>query len=504
MSSEIRKIGNIRKISKITLIALLIGLVIGGSLAWTASSLTRGQGPLVQLPSQIVQIPPQKPTPLTTPAGWDTEWSQKLEIKLLAQFDSSGPAAWDAAQHSLVYVSTNGPGYGGFLSGIQSPGLVIIDANTYSVVLTKQYAIEGVKNYNEDHGLGVSMDGKWIYIPTGDLDKPQQQSGLLFVINAKTLKLAQVLQTNSLPHHVKAFRLYDGRDVVLSYTFNWQRGLGPMGPGSGVWLMDPNDNNRIIGGIRSEQLQGNPYLAFPHPNGRHLFISLPPGSRDIRGKVDGAVAVVDMKTWQPVQYYPAGHDPIWITFTADGKFAFVSDGGSDEIFKIDNQKQAIVGISRSAVHGNYGIVLDWKEEQLFVVEKGEASHNRGKLLGLVNPNSMTPIDSFVTGGIRADHALLHPDPSRNELWISYNSNFRDVVFDMEKKEVKTTIMHSGSSHNGAFVKYTVQANGEWKGELESDQSGLHNSALELKLNMLGVKQVIYGRENFPTENARAK
>ncbi len=506
MSSNTRK----GLIGKTALLALLVGVLVGGSAIWLVKPST--QGPSIQektvaaLPGEVAQVQsiPAKSAPL--PTAWDTEWSQKLDMKLLAQFDSSGTPAWDAAKHPLVYVSSNGPGYGGFLGGVKSPGFVIIDANTNEVVLTKQYTIEGITNYFEQHGSGVSMDGKWIYLPSGDMDKPQKESGRLLIVNAKTLKLHQVIQTNSVPHHIKAFRLYDGKDVVLSYTFNWQIGSGYMGPGSGVWLMDPNDNNRIIGGIRSESLQNNPYLAFPHPDGRHLFIGLPPGpinDPDVRHNLEGSIAVVDMKTWQPVKYYKAGFDPIFAAFTADGKFTYFSDGGSDEIFKIDNINQKIAGISRSSVHGVYGIVLDWKEEQLFTVEKGESSHNRGKMLGLVDPIGMKPVDNYYTGHFRADHAILHPDPERHEVWISSNSNFRDVIFDVETKEVKGEVKHPGSSHNGAFVRYTVLPNGEWKGELESDQAGLHNSALVAKQQLLGVTETVYGKEKFPTETARA-
>jgi DNA-binding beta-propeller fold protein YncE len=508
MSSESRK----KFIGKTTLIALIIGILVGGSAIWLvrpspeAVSLQAKTAPA--LAGETAQAPSIPAKPATLPSGWDTEWSQKLDIKLLAQFDSSGPPAWDAAKHPLVYISSNGPGYGGFLSGIQSPGLVIIDANTYEVVLTKQYTVEGIKNYFEPHGSGASMDGKWIYIPTGDQDKPKLESGRLLVIDAKTLKLHQVIQTSSVPHHINAFSLYDGRNVVMSYTFNWQQGAAAsyMGPGSGIWLMDPNDNNRIIGGIRSESLQNNPYLAFAHPDGRHLFVGLPPGpisDPDIRHNLEGSIAVVDMKTWQPIKYYKAGFDPIFAASTADGKYTYFSDGGSDEIFKIDNVAQKIVGVSRSSVHGVYGIVLDWKDEQLFAVEKGEASHNRGKMLGLVDTLSMRPVDNYYIGTLRADHGILHPDPQKNEIWISSNSNFREVVFDIEKKVVKAEVKHTGSTHNGAFVKYTVLPSGDWKGELESDQNGLHNSALAGKQQTLGVTETVYGKDKFPTESGRA-
>lgn len=472
-------------------IFVLIGIIAGSSVVWAFKPPV-----VVSRPSEVVSLPELPTKPVTPPTGWDTAFSQKLDIKLLAQYDSSGPATWDAAKHPLVYITTNGPGYGGFLSGLNEPGIAIIDGNTYELILTKQYKLEGVKNYWEDHGVGVSPDGKWIYLPTGDLDKPVQETGRLLIINARTLKLHQVLQTSSQPHHVKAFKLYDGRDVVLVENFNWQ--VKPsIAPGSGVYLLDPKDNNRVIGGFRSEDIQGNPYLSFPHPDGRHLFVGLPPGpirDPDIFHNMEGSVVVIDMKTWEPVKYYKAGFDPIWITFTADGKYAYVGDGGSDEIFKIDNVKQAIVGVSRSSVHGGYGIHLDWNQTMLFVVEKGESSHNKGKMLGLVDPIAMTPKDNFYIGILRGDHGLVHPDPKRNELWISSNSNFRDVVFDMKGLKVKATIEHSGSSHNGAFVEYTILPNGDWVGELLSDQAGLHGSARVKQQQLLEVKEIVYGKE----------
>lgn len=438
--------------------------------------------------------------------NWGTQFSKKLDIQLLAQYDSSGPSAWDADKHPLVYVTTNGPGYGGFMSGTNSPGIVIIDADTYKVVLEKQYPLPGVnpKDYWEDHGVGVSSDGKWIYLPTGDASKPIEEAGRLIVINARTLKIHQIIQTSSFPHHVKIVEYYDGevrKDLVLVENFNWQV-PGRMAPGSGVYVLDPNDNNRVAGGFRSEDVQGNPYLAFPHPGGRYLYVGLPPGPNsdpDIKHKIEGMIAIIDMKTWKPVKYFKAGFDPIWTSFTQDGKYAYVGDGGSDEIFKIDNVTLKEVGVSRSSVHGGYGLALNWDESKLYVVEKGEASHNRGKNIGLVNPFTMKPTDIFATHCLRGDHAILHPDPSRNEIWISYNSNFRDVVWDMKTDTVKRTITHTGSSHNGAFVKYEAQGDSSWNGQVLSDQSGLHGSARVLKEDTLKVKEIVWKNEKVSVD-----
>ncbi len=455
------------------------------------------------LPTETIPTGNVKSRVAEAPVGWDTPFAVRLDVQLLGQYDSSGPAAWDAAKHPLVYVTTNGGGYGGFFSGTNSPGVAIIDANTYEVVVEKQFLLDGVdgKKHAEDHGIGVSPDGNWIYLPTADMNKPVAERGRLLVIDAKSLKVHQVIQTAANPHHVKVVDYYDGqatKDLVLVEMFNWNNPGG--GPGSGVFVMDPLDDNRVVGGFRSEDVQANPYLAFPHPDGRHLFVGLPPGpigDPDIKHHAEGWVAVIDMSTWKPVDFYLAGYDPIWTAFTADGKYAYVTDGGSDEIFKIDNVEQKEAGTSRSSVHGAYGGHLNWNETRLFTVEKGEASHNRGKTLGLVDPVAMKPVDNYEMHCLRGDHGLLHPDPARNELWVSYNSNFRDVVFDMAKLEIKTTITHSGSSHNGAFVRYAVAGDGAWSGELLSDQSGFHGSARVAKEDLMGVKEIVYGTATTP-------
>ncbi|MBI2061903.1 MAG: hypothetical protein HYT87_19360 [Nitrospirae bacterium] len=477
----------------------------------TASGSADQKGTPVPTSTDTVVVPGGTSTPATSPTGWDTTFSQKLEIKLMAQYDSSGDAAWDAAKHPLIYMTTNGAGYGGFPSPTQTPGLVVVDADTYEVIVEKQFQLDGVdpKKLWEDHGSAASPDGKFFYIPTGDMAKPIKEAGRLLIVNAQTLKMHQILQTSSYPHHVRTVNYYDGetrKDLVLVENFNWQV-PGSIQPGSGIYVLDPNDNNRVVGGFRSEDVQGNPYLAFPHPDGRHLYVGLPPGpisDPDIRHKLEGSVAIVDMKTWKPVKYFTVGFDPIWTAFTADGKYAYVGDGGSDEIFKIDNVTMKMIGTSRSAVHGGYGIHLNWDDTQLYVVEKGEASHNRGKALGLVDPVAMAPSDTFETHCLRGDHGILHPNPDRNELWISYNSNFRDVVFDLTKNEIKKTINHTGSSHNGSFVKYAVNSDGSLAGEVLSDQSGLHGSARTAKEDLLGVKEIVWKTDKVSVNVFRSK
>ena len=39
---------------------------------------------------------------------WATEWSEKVGVELEYQFDSSGPALWDPAEHPTVFITNRG------------------------------------------------------------------------------------------------------------------------------------------------------------------------------------------------------------------------------------------------------------------------------------------------------------------------------------------------------------------------------------------------------------
>jgi DNA-binding beta-propeller fold protein YncE len=437
-------------------------------------------------PSTVVQVPtPIAGVQAAAPSGWDTEWSQRLGIKLLQTFDSSGPAAWDPAAHPLVFITTEGLGYGGFAStAVTTPGLVIIDAYSHEIVAAPHYDL-GYEAYFEEHGLGVSPDGQWIYVPTGDMKDTGDTPGRWLIINARTLKLDKIVGTHSVPHHAKAFTNAEGKGLVMGEDFNWQIGQAYMRPGSGVYVFDPSDDNRIVGGINADALQANPYLAFASPDGKFISIGLPPGpirDPDISHELEGSWAIVSTETWQPVKYYKGGYDPIWTAFSSDSKYAYLCDGGSDEVFKVDMEAEAVVARSRTSVHGAYGCHFGWDDINLWTIEKGESSHNRGKNIGLVDAEAMRPVDNFNTAWVRADHGTVLPDPKLNELWVTSNSSFEVVIWDMGTQQVTGRIPtpNGGSTHSGAFVHF----NPDFTGEMLSDQNGLHGTALQAKRDLI--------------------
>ena len=131
-------------------------------------------------------------------AEWANEWSERVGVHLEYSFDSSGADAWDAKKHSTVFVTTEGPGYGGLLSGVSLPGLAIFDADTREPVATSNYDVLswGWKNVFEPHGVGTSPDGKWIYLATGEgsFMTTGEHAGRFLVINARTLKIDKVIK----------------------------------------------------------------------------------------------------------------------------------------------------------------------------------------------------------------------------------------------------------------------------------------------------------------------
>ena len=438
---------------------------------------------------QVIQIGELEPAPEgAAPSGWETQWSQLIRANLIAQLDSSGPDAWNAAEHPLVYVSAQGPGYGSaafggeFLSGTQTgPGLAIIDANTHEAVASTQYLVDGVDTYAENHGAAVSPDGKWIYTQGVNKASDLRGNAALLVINARTLKVDKIIRSRM--HHAKVIHnSFTNKDLVLV------EGWGTF------FAMDPSDDNRIVGAVDPADLNGAGYLAFGDPSGKYIIVSVRTGFEES----DGGVAIVSLDDWK-VKARINTHDgsPIWVAFSADGKTAFVSDGHESKIAKLDisaenPQEWKLVGMANAGTVGPYGLTLNWDDTMIFAIGKGEASHNQGKTVGFTSPDLFvdpedyrgwgTIMGEFVSNCLRQDHAIVHPDPALNEMWISCNSSFDNVIVDMGTQTVKATIPqpNGGSSHNGAFIRYTA----DWQGELLSDTNGLHGSALQEKLDIV--------------------
>ena len=406
-------------------------------------------------------------------AAWSTEEAERGQLALLAIFDSSGDDAWDPAAHPLVYFTSEGRGYGHRPSTANElPGVQVIDANTKEVITSMLYDFGTITTFTP-HGLGISPDGQWIYIGTGDKEEGGKADYSTLVINARTLKLDKVLYLtkthtgrNAL-HHGMAFTDWMDRDrVVLQYGFG--------ATGGPHFIMDPKDDNRVVQAITFDNVRpmGHPYVAVD-PTGRYLYVSV--GSNLIRdSKYSGAaVAKIDLETMIVSMIPGTGHHPIGIVNTSDGRYTYVVDGHGSHVYKIDNELDEVVGSSSAGVAGPYGGRLSWGEDEFYSMGKGEGSHNVGGVVGVVDTKTMRATRAFnqpiQMGGAIIDHGIMHPDPAKNELWISSAGTWETVVVNMTSREVVGRIPspNGGDTHNGGFVRY----NPDFTGVLLADHSG---------------------------------
>lgn len=416
---------------------------------------------------QAGQLAP--PPPGAQPSGWDTAESVRGRIRLLATYDSSGPDAWDVKAHPLVYFTSEGVERPPMKSGVQ-----VIDANARKVIASALFDL-GEEVTENPHGVGISPDGRWLYIgQMHRLAATKQVRSVLMIINARTLKLHKTLEGPRADwfHHITGFKDWQGRDRVI-VAFGRNAGGGP------IYLLDPNDDNRVIRAITIEDIGyriGHPYPTID-PAGRFIYIGLhnPPWQGQHHNT--GGIAKVNLETGA-VRIIPfVGDNPIGMAHTSDGRYTYVNDAHSSAVYRIDNMSNEVVDDTSAGVVGPYGLVLDWDEHYLYPIGKGEGSHNNGSVVGIVDARTFTTPRNFrhnmpiYLGGSASsvDHGILHPDPNVNELWISNMNGWETIVLDLNKLEVKTYIPtpNGGDTHSGGFARYTP----DWKGELLADMGG---------------------------------
>jgi len=462
-------------------VVAVITLMIAGYIVQGASEsdLTSLQSDKVALQQQLASIAPTMvvqagqlapPPPAAQPTGWDTPESIRGRLRLLATYDSSGPDAWSAAEHPLVYFTSEGVETRPMKSGVQ-----VIDAYEQKVIKSALFDL-GEEVTENPHSVGLSPDGRWIYL--GQMHRVAatgQVRTVLMIVNARTLKLDKVLEGTARVdwfHHITAFTDWQGRQRVLV-------AFGRTPGGSPHYLLDPNDNHRVVRAITIEDIGykiGHPYPTVD-PTGRFIYVSVfaPPWRTQLHNTA--GIAKLNLETGAVTIIPFIGDNPIGMAHTSDGRFTFVNDSHGSYVYKIDNTTNTIVGSTSAGVTGPYGLVLNWDETLIYPIGKGEGGHNVGSVVGVINAATLTTPRQLVRqlpinlGGSASsiDHGILHPDPKVNELWISNMNGWETIVLDLNTHKVKAYIPtpNGGDTHNGAFVRYTP----DWKGELLADMGG---------------------------------
>jgi DNA-binding beta-propeller fold protein YncE/mono/diheme cytochrome c family protein len=463
-----------------TSIAAVIAAAVAGCTAQGASEsdLTTLQSDKAALQQQLASVAPTMvvqagqlapPPAAAQPAGWDTPESIRGRLKLLATYNSSGPDGWSAAEHPLVYFTSEGVETRPLKSGVQ-----VIDAYAKKVIASALFDL-GEEVTENPHSVGISPDGRWLYL--GQMQRVRatgQGRTVLLIVNARTLKLDKVLEGPRVDwfHHITAFKDWQGRDRVM-VAFGRNPGGGPH------WLLDPNDNNRVARAITIEDIGykiGHPYPTVD-PTGRFVYVSVfaPPWRTQLHNTA--GIAKLNLETGAVTIVPFVGDNPIGMSHTSDGRFTYVNDAESSHVYKIDNATNTVVDSTGAGVAGPYGLALNWDETFLYPIGKGEGTHNNGSVIGVVDTRTFTSPRNFIhnmplyLGGSASsvDHGILHPDPKVNELWISNMNGWETIVMDLNTHKVSAYIPtpNGGDTHSGGFARYTP----DWKGELLADMGG---------------------------------
>ena len=410
--------------------------------------------------------------------NWTTETARKYGVRLVETRNASGAPAYPVAAGDLLFYTNVGTSYGG-----TNPknSVVVINAKTRKPLAVSDLDPAWTEKW-VSHGIGVSPDGKYIYLPS-IAPARAANPGSVLVLDTRTLKIYQIISTEGqAPHHVKVYEDWTGKQRVLVEEFNWiQSGLGAHNAtGTGFYVLDHSDNNKVVAGMGNAEVRGTFYAGFTAPDGRYLYYSLPgPDMRtSIRGR--GYLAKIDMQTWKLAESLPMGAYPLWTVFTQDNKWAWTTNSGDSKVVKIERAMAAgqvdKVVAEVPTGPGPYGLRMSIDDKDLWVADKGEGlAGQRGMTVTIIDAEKNQVKRTIETKCVTNDHLILSPDGQ--EMWATCNQSHEIVVLDAKTYELKSRIPmpNQGDSHGGSFVSYT-QGGGGLVGETVSDQNGLHGSA----------------------------
>jgi DNA-binding beta-propeller fold protein YncE len=412
--------------------------------------------------------------------NWTTPTAQKMGIRLLETHDAGGQPAFPVAAGDLLFFTNSGTSSG---SKNVTNSVVVINART-----KKPIAISALKSAFADdytsHGIGLSADAKYIYLPTiASITGPEGKvPNATLVLDARTLKLHQVIASGGPPHHVKLFRDSHGKSRVLVEDWTWST---PTMNGKGIYELDPANDNKVLAGLLPGEAHGAMYNTFSTPDGKYFYTSMPaPHVGELRSVVDGWLAKIDIDTWKLVQSIPTKPYPLWTVFSKDGKWAWVTESGVDSVLRIQRGigpkgKDKPAGEAKVG-SGPYGMRLSIDDKELWVADKGEFRPKSSGTITVIDTETNTVKDTLKVDCFSNDHIILSPDGQ--EMWATCNHSMEVVVLDAKTHAIKSRIPmpNLGDSHGGVFVAYSA-APGGVKAEVVSDQNGLQGSALDAYL-----------------------
>ena len=406
---------------------------------------------------------PGLPNPAAGPNLLAKNWSERLGVTVSELKPATGKALLDPKPGDLYFFSNSSTVWGATNT---KNSVWVIDAKTKKTVAEiAPFDGEG----NSSHGIAVSGDGKYVYLPM--LGKDNR----IDVLDGRTFEVVQTIRTLGRPHHHKLWHdPVTNKDYVVGEDFNWNF------TGSGFYVIDPSQGNAIVGGMSNGDFEGNPYVSTPAPDGKFIYMTVPAAMAAFRDKMDGYFAKIDPKTWKVVGLTPMV-DPLWAEITLDGKWGYVTSGGQGRVYKVNLDSMKIDGEVQTGP-GPWGAGLSYDNSKLYTADKGEGPgyNQQGHTSTIIDLGTMG-VTKVVDIGLTTDHALLSPDGS--EMWFTSNAEHAIHVYDTKTDTQKTIVKDpaDGDLHGGVWVQYKDDGKGGVIGEVVADYAGLHGSALATQM-----------------------
>ena len=402
------------------------------------------------------------------------------EVQVLATYEN-GEAVFEPEPGKLYFYQNTGTTARRAPDGterISATQVVVGDATTRKVITSGQMPAE---LRGAVHTTVLSPDARYVYIigPSGQAPGGAAMGGgpgsvlrtpaTLLKVDALTLKPIKQLSVGGRTHHAQIFQ---DKYLLIDTFISDPNGLD-------VFLFDP-ETDKIIGGIRSEDLGGSNYTSYT--DDEFIYILMQPGGDG--GAIGGAhdvasgaatalrpywVTKIDPENWEVVAEYPyRGYRGDWIIIDSKSEYFYVPAAGSSNVTKVNIATGAIEWSTPTGT-GPYGGTLNADETELWVSNKGEATGAIGRTLTVVDTESGRGLDT-VFSGYMADHVLL--SPNGKEMWVTSNGEGRIYVFDAKTRERLEVIdmPYFGNPHGLVWVKYDEDG----IGRVVRDQGNFHN------------------------------
>ncbi len=451
------------------------GSATGGVPAAPAAASPSPTGPpAMPLAQAVAQAPPPAALWAKPPIG--SSWEEYFGVELEATLNASGPRALNPKPGQVYFYTNSGTGWGASNTKNSVVIFDVTDMKNWKHLATTKLPDEYAVGYSS-HGASVSADGRWIYLQAmANPAKPPR----LIIIDGFTLKPYKIYKSTlggNGGHHVNNFTGPDGREYIMNVDFGWNFG------GAGGWVIDPEKDHAIVGGMHRFDFSGHPYVFTGDIQGKWMYATVPAPTSALRGQMEGYLAKIDMQRWRVVGAVPI-LDPIWAEVTQDGKIAWVTEGDGQKVKKVNLDQMEVVD-EVSTGPGPWGARLSCDESRLYVADKGESRGygQQGRTMTIIDTR-FDIVTNVVPIGRTTDHVILSPDCK----YVIANSNADHGlwIYDAETEKLVTVVKipNDGDPHGGTFVRWLSDGKGGVVGEVVSTLTGLRGSARKAQLELI--------------------